>query len=1764
MQASAGSSSSTGLPPLRAFFTADFFRSLGRGFLASVLGAGPQGGLRLSSYEFTKYHLQNHEVHKLNPRISKSARQLQKSQPDFKFGLSSITASAISAVVGDLASSIVKVPREVITSRLQTSSGIGPRQVIESIIRTQGPAGFFQGFWSTTARDAPFMIILFCTYESFKQYQHRFIITRFPEMDDEIPITTVRSTLFGGISGALAGFLTTPFDVIKTKVMTSGGVVDANGVRRTPSMMKVARDIVMGRKAALFGNNGASTSVAGRIAPYSVFFTGASARLLVLSGRAEMEVPFHFIYKKIIARTPALKWPATPILTTKKTRYSSDGTIPEMPSFKRTPQTILILVLGRDPIEDEIADHQTHHHQHGFISTAPRNRKRSVSPSTTGLPVTRPRRLPSPSPTADSAAALHRSKEDLSHLYSIPRALLAVDGRPGLSYLWDYVVRSGWGERTFLVTDALSFKAVERWALHQGVELEQILNVGGVVVEKDGRNLIDALDLASGLGLLTPPSPSHPTSPITIQINDDPNNGRVLIIQSDLILDAELESLLFCDADVSSSSEDLMEPEDLSWVVVGKRSLAPQGPLRVRESGGIKVLEGVEVAVGEGDVGKRYWRLRSPPVAMNLSALAVSKMVAYVESRSLTLDAKETQGCGTSAKKGSLDSVESLPPLGAAQPLTAYTSEFLALLNDLASSSKLAVKVAGRAPGSAWGWSDVVGFEESSLASSSLSAQSMGITQLVDTERPILRDYLDRWRTHKVLLPPTPPATPLGSITHSLSNLVSDPDPSPTSWPDGPEPPLTTRANARVGLMGNPSDGFFGKTLSLLISNFWAEVTLIPNPFESDQTVIITPNPLCDPFGFQSIEVASTVCARDGYYGVGRQVGLAGSSALITALLKALIRFHGHDSDPTRFPPHVRANLALSAERDELNIAAGQQDRVIQAFGGLVFMDFDRKLMEGRGYGEYTALTVDVLPEGLWMAFVAQPSDSGKIVDLFVLDIETGSAFRNHTYEREIQIVSAMSHFAQLAQDGKDALLKGDHMKFADLMDENFNTRRRIYGDLVIGESNLKLVSIARSYGHSAKFSGSGGCVVGMWRGNPDSPERVALTKKMKRELQQHALTVMADDDDERFAILKRDPRFVRPKKNSNKVVIDPRFQAIFDSKDFGTSTRDRYGRKVKASSSSDMKRYYRMEGREEKDDRFSMKAKEFADEDEEEGPTVGDEEDEDMAKSDEEVDESALKEDEEEEDEEDEMEGSRLIRGEVLVESSDEDEEDMDLADDPDDDAEEEEEEQVERGPPAKRFAAVNLDWDNLKASDLWKAFESFKPKNGQIRSIAIIPSDFGKGRLEKEEREGPPTDIFKADDDINKPIFYDQDQTDFDERRLRKYQLERLRYYYAVIECDSVGTASAIVEGCDGAEFEKSANYFDLRYIPDDVEFENEPREKITQPPSSYIPADFTTNALQHSRVKLTWDEDDPERVRVTRRKFTKEDLKDMDFKSYLASSSDESDEEDEERVQQYKNLLLNGGEDEGYERPKKKKKDRDDDVDMEITFTPGLSEAVADTVATKKREKTETVFEAQMRMRREKRKEKAAERKRQKLEESGEVPEDDFFETGTTKVFDAETKKKSKATAAAEQAKAKAKLELIMMDENNTQSRHFDMKQILKQEKQNSKKKRKHAEVLESTQDDFSINTKDPRFAQALTSHQYAIDPTNPKQVSGFFKKTKAMETLLAEKRKIDSKGRQKREEVQKEASSQDQLRGLVDSIKRKVMAPQARQGKRANPR
>ena len=65
------------------------------------------------------------------------------------------------------------------------------------------------------------------------------------------------------------------------------------------------------------------------------------------------------------------------------------------------------------------------------------------------------------------------------------------------------------------------------------------------------------------------------------------------------------------------------------------------------------------------------------------------------------------------------------------------------------------------------------------------------------------------------------------------------------------------------------------------------------------------------------------------------------------------------------------------------------------------------------------------------------------------------------------------------------------------MMDENFDTRRDIYGDPAIGEANLQMVTIARKHGSAVKFPGSGGAVIGLCL---DKEKQVSGERERERE----------------------------------------------------------------------------------------------------------------------------------------------------------------------------------------------------------------------------------------------------------------------------------------------------------------------------------------------------------------------------------------------------------------------------------------------------------------------------------------------------------------------------------------------------------------------------------------------------------------------------------------------------------------------------------------
>ena len=303
---------------------------------------------------------------------------------------------------------------------------------------------------------------------------------------------------------------------------------------------------------------------------------------------------------------------------------------------------------------------------------------------------------------------------------------------------------------------------------------------------------------------------------------------------------------------------------------------------------------------------------------------------------------------------------------------------------------------------------------------------------------------------------------------------------------------VNARSFARAGFLGNPSDGYFGKTISFTFTQFCVDLRLQESsrlrfiPGEVDDASFESPRQLVRDLrlygyygGIRMLKAVSKLffewCEQNGIeidernftaeyrINIPRLVGLSGSSAICSAMLKALMEFYGVD-----IPLELRPTLVMSAERDELGIACGLQDRVAQIYNGVTFMDFDRTLVEQTGHGRYEPLDPAAMPP-IYIAYDPnRAEESGKAHQKVKRLFQTNNS----------DIIAAMSEFADIAQRGREAILAGDTVLAAELVNANFDLRERIFS---ISEENRAMVMTARKSGASAKFAGSGGAIVGTY-----------------------------------------------------------------------------------------------------------------------------------------------------------------------------------------------------------------------------------------------------------------------------------------------------------------------------------------------------------------------------------------------------------------------------------------------------------------------------------------------------------------------------------------------------------------------------------------------------------------------------------------------------------------------------------------------------------
>ncbi|KAL3089487.1 hypothetical protein niasHS_006871 [Heterodera schachtii] len=515
---------------------------------------------------------------------------------------------------------------------------------------------------------------------------------------------------------------------------------------------------------------------------------------------------------------------------------------------------------------------------------------------------------------------------------------------------------------------------------------------------------------------------------------------------------------------------------------------------------------------------------------------------------------------------------------------------------------------------------------------------------------------------------------------------------------------------------------------------------------------------------------------------------------------------------------------------------------------------------------------------------------------------------------------------------------------------------------------------------------------------------------KMKRKMKERIpkKKQMDVETDSRFMDLAKNPMFREMRKKEHKVQIDDRFKNMLVDKDFREDAfqlMDRRGRPTtKKSRDAHLSHIYELCHDEKKappsvsgEIQFKRSSScETTD-----------------SESDIECDPNVLPEDKVQQIQFD------LARGQGNISSSSDDESSDEMFDRKTEENKEGEEEdnwgeldkEVRRVEWASsKLAICNLDWGNVRAADLMLLFNSLKPNEGKIHSVSVYLSDFGAESTEREKRDGPMLKVKRSNRKGNEREEEDklEEQT---KKAIRAHELDKLRYYYAVCVCDSVDTATAIYEACDGVEYESSGLRFDIRFIPEGMEFETERiREEILSDQFSadwYRPRKVGMHTLTASNPKMSWETDDPERRRALKRAF-EEEAKLEEFNAFIGSDSEEEEKDEENQRNAKRDMLLAAAregllgnlkaqqskdeekDDEQHEKVEKEKADEkeragneSDGEDREITDEDSEEEAV-DIQRPKRKTKFQLYLERKKQLKQERKQEEAKQRKRRRGDE------------------------------------------------------------------------------------------------------------------------------------------------------------------------------------
>uniref|UniRef100_A0A4W3HX10 Mitochondrial S-adenosylmethionine carrier protein n=1 Tax=Callorhinchus milii TaxID=7868 RepID=A0A4W3HX10_CALMI len=177
----------TRLQSSQGFSKTGGFRGIYAGVPSAAIGSFPSAAAFFVSYECIKSALEPHSSPKTAPLVQ-----------------------MVGASVGEVVGCLIRVPTELVKQRTQACPTSSSYKIFLETVKQEGFFGLYRGYGSTVLREIPFSLIQLPLWESLKVLWSR---------KQNHVVNSWQSAVCGAFAGGVAGAITTPLDVAKTRIM---------------------------------------------------------------------------------------------------------------------------------------------------------------------------------------------------------------------------------------------------------------------------------------------------------------------------------------------------------------------------------------------------------------------------------------------------------------------------------------------------------------------------------------------------------------------------------------------------------------------------------------------------------------------------------------------------------------------------------------------------------------------------------------------------------------------------------------------------------------------------------------------------------------------------------------------------------------------------------------------------------------------------------------------------------------------------------------------------------------------------------------------------------------------------------------------------------------------------------------------------------------------------------------------------------------------------------------------------------------------------------------------------------------------------------------------------------------------------------------------------------------------------------------------------------------------------------------------------------